>query len=64
MERIKCCPFCGQDAEFDETQIHDNQKIVDYYEIYCSNTECEVTVAIEGYNKELLIENWNKRPDA
>lgn len=61
MEDLKPCPFCGRAVELDEIQIHDNTKIVDYFEIYCSNIDCSVTVKIEGYFKEPIIEAWNTR---
>lgn len=63
MYRLKCCPFCGEDAELEELQIHDNQEIVDFFKISCCNPDCEVTAVVEGYNKESIIKSWNTRPE-
>ena len=52
-EKLKPCPFCGNEAEFDEWKI---------FCIRCLNGDCDIKPQTDWFNtKEEAIEAWNRR---
>lgn len=56
MEELKPCPFCGL-----HPSVTVRDKIPNAIRIQCTNLKCGITTYIQGYNKEHLIKQWNRR---
>ena len=63
-DRLKPCPFCGSDAEFDE--ISEGQDTGSHF-VQCISSACGASSArifpLMDDVKALLLERWNKRPN-
>jgi len=68
MEKIKNCPFCDSEAvlkvtEDDSDYCYKNGKIIEYYDIQCTNGDCYLCDGADWNheNQEEIIEIWNTR---
>ena len=63
-EELLSCPFCGGKAVFHEEQgtfeAHGSEYPTVHYEVYCSRCFAQ-TSSIVGGNKNMVIEQWNRR---
>jgi len=60
-DNIKCCPFCGNNAQLIARPIFNE------YFIMCTNLQCKAEIGIfvnnnkVGFTKEQVLYAWNKR---
>jgi len=66
--KIKPCPFCGSEAKLKVTEdnsdyCYENGKILEYYDIQCTNKECYLCDGADWNlrNREDIIKMWNTR---
>ena len=63
-DRLKPCPFCGGNAEFDE--VGEGQDAGGHF-VQCLNSACGASSALifplMDDVKALLMERWNRRPN-
>ena len=67
-DRLKPCPFCGADAEFGEIGGAEETPDAGGHFVQCLNSACGASSALifplMDDVKALLLERWNKRPNA
>jgi hypothetical protein len=68
VEEIKNCPFCDSEAKLKVTEdnsdyCYENGKIIEYYDIQCTNKECYLSWGADWNlrNQEDIIKMWNRR---
>lgn len=59
MEKIKPCPFCGNEAH-----LYHHSDISSYVKCdKCGATKPEIIISFSYSSDELAIISWNERPD-
>ena len=59
MNELKQCPFCGGEAELNESASG-----FPYFSIWCKNEHCFAgAVQVRDFDKERLVNSWNTRAD-
>lgn len=56
MSDLKPCPFCGGEADF---AVKDWDNSADEYKVVC--LQCGTQQADYSFNKDFVIEAWNRR---
>lgn len=58
-EELKPCPFCGGEAELNESE-----SVFPYFSIWCKNENCIAgAVQVKDFDKERLVNAWNTRAE-
>ncbi len=62
-ERLKPCPFCGEDAAIWYFPQHDRPLLKEAYYVGCTNDNCGCEIEKPGAFKSLdeAVEAWNRR---
>ena len=59
MNELKPCPFCGGEAELNESASG-----LPYFSIWCKNENCIAgAVQVRDFDKERLVNAWNTRAE-
>ena len=59
MTELKPCPFCGSEAELNESESG-----LPIFSIWCKNENCIAgAVQVKDFNKERLVNAWNTRAE-
>ena len=56
MSELKCCPFCGAEAEL---MIFNSE--YGTVTVGCTNEDCDITMGKAFFTDEEAIEHWNRR---
>lgn len=56
MSELKCCPFCGGEAEL---MIFNSE--YGTVTVGCTNEDCDITMGKAFFTDEEAIEHWNRR---
>ena len=56
MSELKCCPFCGAEAEL---MIFNSE--YETVTVRCTNEDCDITMGKAFFTDEEAIEHWNRR---
>ena len=59
MQKLKCCPFCGADAEAESWHGGGPEKVM----VRCANEDCAVQPGVSGETPTEAAQRWNTRAD-
>lgn len=57
MEKLRCCPFCGNEVKIAPLKGLYNEPL---WEIFCYNINCAIKPSGCMANKKEIIEAWNR----